>query len=128
MTWKTWLFTWSMPALLAACASSDKTAPSDLQAPGPRDTSTIDCATLDADACRASEACQTVRGSRVMPGEGKHCLESRQVIGCIPTAICGEALTYFCDSEGQVYEVTNTCGPSGWSECAAPEPLAGPCP
>jgi hypothetical protein len=127
MRWKTRLLTWLMPALLAACASGDRTGPSDPQAS--RDTSTLDCATLDADACRASEACQTVRGSRVIAsGEGAHCLESRQVIGCLPEQICGEALTYFCDPEGQVYEVTNTCGPNGWSECPAPDDLSGPCP
>jgi hypothetical protein len=113
---------------LGSCVSGDKGGPADPQAPGPKDTATTDCSALEADACQASEACQTVRGSRVVAkGDGGHCLESRQVVGCIAAQICGEALTYFCDPEGQVHEVTNTCGPIGWSECPTPEPLSGEC-
>jgi hypothetical protein len=126
MSWKIGLLTWLMPAALGACAPGDRTGPADPQAP--RDTSTIECATLDADECRSSDACQTVRGSRVVRGEDGYCLEPRQAIGCLPIQICGEALTYFCDPEGQVYEVTNTCGPKGWNECEAPDALSGPCP
>ena len=90
------------------------------------------CAGLDAQACQATEGCQTVRGSHLvaLPAQGAapaHCLQPRTAVGCIEAQMCAEAITYFCNDQGDVIEVTNACGPVGWKSCEAPQQLQGAC-
>jgi hypothetical protein len=139
-----WIFFVLAGVVAVGCASEPSTGPKVAQ-PGPETSGGAApqpgsapaaalpqfCAALDESVCRADERCQVVRGARVSPAAGAepaaYCLGPRAALGCIPSQLCGEALTYFCNEAGEVFEVSNTCGPTGWRECPAPEPLSGPC-
>lgn len=104
------------------------------------------CAGLAAAACGATEGCQVVRGARIVAkaaaaeaagaeaagaeaaaAASAHCLQPMTEIACIPAQMCAQVISYFCNDAGDVYQVTNACGPTSWKPCQEPQQLQGAC-
>ena len=69
----------------------------------------------------------TIHGSMVDVKQA--CTMPPEFLACVPSGICGDAITYACPNDVDPptpYEFLDTCIPDDFTVCEAPE-VKGPC-
>ena len=65
-----------------------------------------------------------------MAQSNRYYTEPPEFLACIPSQACGDAISYFCQMNGnntKYWEVIDTCGPPLFEPCDSPGDIDGPC-